>query len=142
MVIAAIDLSAHHIGIAVTDVDGVAAHPLESLDRHSIEHDLKAIEDRLGPRGVKRVIIGLPLNMNGSEGLRASAVRAFAQRLYLKTGLPVEFYDERLTSFEARERLRGLTMRRASRKRAVDAIAASLILEGWLESRRKGVGQR
>ncbi len=139
MVIAAIDLSAHHIGIAVTDAEGVAAHPLETLDRRSIEHDLKAIEDLLRPRGVKLVIIGLPLNMNGSEGPRASAARAFAQRLHLKTGLPVELYDERLTTFEARERLRGLTMRRASRKRAVDAIAASLILEGWLESCRRSV---
>ena len=134
MAVAALDVGRHRIGIAVTNLDGLIVSQIGTIDRRSIEHDLESIRASLAGRDIERVVIGLPLNMNGTEGPQARHVRRFADRLRDGMGLPVELYDERLTSFEARERLRGTVMRRARRKREVDAIAAGLILEGWLES--------
>lgn len=94
-----------------------------------------ALRSLLADRGVTSIVVGLPLNMDGSEGPMAGAARAFAEQLRLATGLPVELYDERLSSFEAEERLRGAISSKAARKRAVDAMAAVVILEGWIESR-------
>ena len=74
--------------------------------------------------------------MDGSEGPSARAARAFAEHLGSATGLPVEMFDERLTSYEAEERLRGAAASRAAKKALRDAVAAAIILEGWLEKRR------
>ena len=90
----------------------------------------------LAERAVSLVVIGLPLNMDGTEGPSARAVRAFAERLVAATGLPIEMFDERLTTFEAEDRLRQASTSRAAKKAARDAVAAAVILEGWLESRR------
>jgi putative Holliday junction resolvase len=73
--------------------------------------------------------------MDGTEGPMARAAKAFAERLARTTGIAVELYDERLSSFEAEERLRDAISSRAALKRAIDAVAAVVILEGWLESR-------
>jgi putative holliday junction resolvase len=116
------------------------------MERRSLKHDLDAIRSWLVVREVSLIVVGLPLNMDGTEGLSARAARAFAERLGSATGLPVEMFDERLTSVEADERLReasgsrtstGAARKRAARKKAArDAMAAAVILEGWLESRR------
>ena len=78
--------------------------------------------------------------MDGTEGPSARAARAFAEHLGSATGLPVEMFDERLTSVEAEERLREAPAGRAAKKAARDAIAAAIILEGWLESRQTRPG--
>ncbi len=91
----------------------------------------------LSPRRIDRVVVGLPINMDGSEGPMARAARAFAERLRLATGLEVEFQDERLSSFEARERLARVAGSGARKKRPVDAVAAAVILESWLERNRR-----
>jgi putative Holliday junction resolvase len=134
---AAIDFGRKRLGLAITDDQGRDAYPLGAMERRSLKLDLEAIRSRLAERGVTRIVVGLPLNMDGSEGPAARAARAFAERLAAVTGLPVELYDERLSSFEAEERLRGAVSSRAARKRAVDAIAAVVILEGWLQSRAR-----
>lgn len=107
-----------------------------TMERRSLKNDLDAIRSRLADRDVSLIVVGLPLNMDGTEGPSARAARAFAEHLGSATGLPVEMFDERLTSIEAEERLREASASRAAKKAARDAVAAAVILEGWLESRR------
>ena len=128
----ALDLGKRRIGVAVTDASGLAVHPLATIQRGKPKSDLDAIIALIAGRQVERVIVGLPLNMDGTEGPPARAARAFAQALSESLGLPVDLHDERLSSFEAKERLKEGLLRRSKRKRAVDQIAAVIILESWL----------
>jgi putative Holliday junction resolvase len=134
MPVVGIDFGRKRIGLAISD--GQGAYPLETMVRSSLKHDLEAIRSQLAERAVSLIVIGLPLNMDGTEGPSARAARAFAEHLGSATGLPVEMFDERLTTFEAEHRLREASASRASKKAARDAVAAAVILEGWLESRR------
>lgn len=135
--IGAIDFGRKRIGLAITDEQGSNAYPLDTIERRSLSTDLETIHTLLSERGVTSIVVGLPLNMDGTEGPMARAAKAFAERLAATTGLAVELYDERLSSFEAEERLRDTISSRAARKRAIDAVAAVVILEGWLESRAR-----
>ena len=137
MSILSLDLGRRRIGVAVTDASGLAVHPLATIERGSPESDLSAIAALASERAVERVIVGLPLNMDGSEGPPAVAARRFAEVLGDKLHVPVELHDERLSSFEARERLKEGLHRRAKRKRSVDQIAAMVILESWLEQHNR-----
>jgi putative Holliday junction resolvase len=134
MPIAGIDLGRKRIGLAVSD--GQTAYPLGIMERRSLKSDLEAIHSRLAERGVSLIVVGLPLNMDGTEGPSARAARAFAEHLGSATGLPVEMFDERLSSVEADERLREASTSRTAKRAARDAVAAAVILEGWLEARR------
>jgi putative pre-16S rRNA nuclease len=142
MAVAALDFGARKLGIAVTDAAGILAHPLAVLERHCVAADIDNLSRILESRAVDRVVVGLPLNMDGSEGPMVRAARAFGERLRHATGLAVEFHDERLSSFEAKARVAGLGRRAKKKKRMVDAIAAAVILESWLEKtgRRKSGG--
>ncbi len=134
MPVAGIDFGRRRIGLAVSD--GQTAYPLGIMERRSLKSDLTEIRSRLAERGVSLIVVGLPLNMDGSEGSSARAARAFAEHLGSATGLPVEMFDERLTSFEADERLREASASGTAKRGARDAVAAAVILEGWLEARR------
>lgn len=134
MPIAGIDFGRKRIGLAISD--GRGAYPIGIIERRSLKHDLEAIRSRMADRDVSLVVVGLPLNMDGTEGPSARAARAFAERVGAATGLPVEMFDERLTSFEAEQRLREASASRAAKKATRDAVAAAVILEGWMESRR------
>jgi putative Holliday junction resolvase len=134
MPIAGIDFGRKRIGLAVSD--GQTAYPLGIMERCSLKSDLQAIRARLAERGVSLIVVGLPLNMDGTEGPSARAARAFAEHLGKATGLPVEMFDERLTSFEAEQRLNEASASRTAKRAARDAVAAAIILEGWLEARR------
>lgn len=135
MATVALDLGQRRIGIAVTDAAGIAAHPLGVVERRSLKRDLEALAAMLRDRDVTTLIVGLPLNMDGSEGAGARSARRFAEQLTQTLGTTVEMFDERLTSFEAEERLKGTSVRRGSKKAAIDAVAAVVILETWLQSR-------
>ena len=137
MAIAALDLGRRRIGVAVTDAAGMAAHPLGVVERQSLKRDLEALSAMLRDRDVTTLVVGLPLNMDGSEGASARSARVLAEKIAKGLGLTVEMFDERLTSFEAEERLRGTSVRRRARKAAIDAVAAVVILEGWLEARSR-----
>jgi putative holliday junction resolvase len=133
MIIAGIDYGRKRIGLAVSD--GQAAYPVELIERRSLKRDLEEIRARLVAREVSLVIVGLPLNMDGAEGPSARAARAFAHHLAEAAGVAVEMFDERLTSVEAEERLREASASRMTKKASRDAVAAAIILEGWLQSR-------
>ena len=136
MAVAAIDFGRKRIGLAITDTDGRGAYPVGIVERRSLKEDLDAIRSQLAERRVSRIVVGLPLNMDGTEGPSARAARAFAEHLGTATGVAVEMFDERLTSVEAEERLRSASISRSGKKAVRDAVAATVILEGWLESRR------
>lgn len=135
MSIAALDLGRRRIGVAVTDAAAIGAHPVGVVERRSIKRDLEAIAAMLRDREVTAFVVGLPLNMDGSEGAAARAARLFADHVMAAFKAEVEMFDERLTSFEAEERLKGMPVKKGARKPAIDAIAAVVILEGWMQSR-------
>src|ERR1700691_2246644 len=134
MPIAALDLGRRRIGVAVTDAASMGAHPLGIVERRALKHDLDAIAAMLRDRRVSTIVVGLPLNMDGSEGPAARGARKFAERLADALGVSVEMFDERLTSFEARDRLADMPARKGTRKTGLDALAAVVILEGWMQA--------
>ncbi|HKN12210.1 MAG TPA: Holliday junction resolvase RuvX [Candidatus Binatus sp.] len=136
MAIAALDLGRRRIGVAVTDAASMGAHPLGIVERRALKHDLDAIAAMLRDRDVSTIVVGLPLNMDGSEGPAARVARKFAERLCEGLRVSVEMFDERLTSFEARDRLEDLPVGKGKRKTGIDALAAVVILEGWMQAHR------
>jgi len=134
MPIAALDLGRRRIGVAVTDAASMGANPLGIVERRALKKDLKSIAAMLHDRRVSTIVVGLPLNMDGSEGPAARGARRFAAHLALELRVSVEMFDERLTSFEARERLADMPARKGARKRSIDALAAVVILEGWMQA--------
>jgi putative Holliday junction resolvase len=133
MTIASLDFGKRRIGLALAYGGYGAVIPLEVIERKSLARDLHRVVARLSELEVSQVIVGLPLNMDGTEGPQAQAATRFADQLRDTSGLVVELFDERLTSFEARERLRESGGRRP--RGGIDAIAAAIILEGWLARR-------
>jgi len=135
-----LDYGSVTVGVALSDALLQSAWPREIIrrDRESkLRHTLARIEELARENAVTQIVVGLPLNMDGSEGERARAARAFAEMVRKRTGLPVELVDERLTTVEADEIMdkMGLTDR-VQRKAQVDAIAASLILQDYMDNNR------
>jgi putative Holliday junction resolvase len=135
----AIDYGERRLGLALSDEAGEFAFPAGSLARRGGERDLAALRELAAERGVARVVVGLPLHMDGRAGPEARAAEAFAAAVGRATGLPVELLDERWTTREAERALReqGLVGRRGRKRReSVDSVAAALILRAYLERRR------
>jgi putative holliday junction resolvase len=131
-----LDVGTRTVGIAVSDALGLTAQGVTTLRRQNLKTDLAALAALAQEHEVERLVIGLPLNMDGSEGPRAEASRAFGKMAEEKLGLPVEYWDERLTTVAAQRVLLEADLSRQKRKEVVDQVAASLILQGWLDSRR------
>ncbi len=129
----AIDYGRVRHGLAVSDALGMASHPLPALQRKSPAADLALLSELIRERGIERVVIGLPYNMDGSEGPMALEVRRFAAVLGEGLGLVIEFEDERLSTDEAEAFLSGAGLRPSDRKRLRDSVAAAVILRGVLE---------
>ena len=125
-----LDLGAKGIGLAVSDPDRAFAFPAGFLARHGTPRDLAALGELVRERQILRIVVGLPIHLDGRVGEEARAARAFGEALAEATGVPVEMFDERWTTVEAERSLRGT---RAARVReVVDAVAATLLLRTWL----------
>ena len=135
MGVAALDVGDARIGVAVADDLGVSVRGIGVVSRKGGAYDVTAVERMLAPHGVSRVVIGLPFNMDGTEGRQAARVRAFGARIAAHLGLPVDFWDERLTTFEAEDRLRSAGVTAARRKELIDQVAAEVILRSYLDHR-------
>jgi len=133
-----LDVGDRRIGVAVSDETGAVAQGRGVYLRRGEEEDLDYFAALCAHEGVERVVVGLPLNMNGSEGEQAAKVRAFAQKLAARTGLGVEFLDERLTTVEADRVLSQAGLSGRHRRRVRDELAAVLILQAWLDRARGG----
>ncbi len=131
-----IDLGRARIGLALADDVLRAARPLTAVQRRNEPADLAAIGDVARDYEVTRAVVGLPLNMDGTEGPSSRLARAFAPRLAAALGVPVELFDERLSTFEAEDRLRARGVSARDMKALVDAEAAAVILQGWLDRDR------
>jgi putative Holliday junction resolvase len=130
-----LDVGARRIGVAVSDPLGITAQGLETLQRRNKRHDYEHLKRVIREYQVKEIVVGLPLRMSGAEGTQSEKMRAFAEELRKKFGLPVHLWDERLTSAEANRFLRETEMSIEKRGKAVDRMAAVLILQGWMEQR-------
>jgi len=131
--ILAIDYGHVRLGLAVSDALGLASHPLPALRRTTPDQDLAALRAVVADREVARLVVGLPLNMDGSEGRMAVEARAFGAWVARELALPVAFEDERLSTDEAEEFLRAAGLRPSDRKKLRDSVAAAVILRSVLE---------
>jgi putative Holliday junction resolvase len=131
--ILAIDWGSARLGLAVSDDLGLTAQGMETVPRISEARALDAIEGHVRALGVEAIVVGLPRNMDGSDGPSAEAARAFARALEERLHLPVHLWDERLTSLAAERMLVGAGVRRRARRGLVDQVAATLILQGFLD---------
>ncbi|MGY4706787.1 Holliday junction resolvase RuvX [Candidatus Bipolaricaulota sp. J31] len=131
-----LDVGRKRIGIAVSDETGTIAQGKGVYRRRSLEEDLSFLEDKVREWGVNRVVVGFPLNMDGTEGEEAHAVREFAELLEAHVKIPVELWDERWTTAEAERVLLEADLSRKKRKGIRDELAAVLILQSWLDAHR------
>lgn len=136
MRILALDLGEKRIGVAVSSEGGGLALPDGVIERRSWQEVIEEIRARLELSQAERIVVGLPLRMDGTEGPAAEAVRKFVQRLRAAVSVPVDVQDERLSTAEAERTLLAGDVRRRRRRAVRDAIAAAIILKTYLERRR------
>lgn len=122
--------------MALSDPDGILASPLTIINCRDDTADVTAIIDIISQQQVKQVVVGLPRSMDGSLGQQAEKVKAFTEKLSSHTEVPVVFRDERLTTVSAKRLMRSAKTRKAKKKVRYDAIAAALILQGYLDEKR------
>jgi putative Holliday junction resolvase len=127
-----LDVGESRIGVAASDPLGSTAQPLKTIkrDESSVKHLAGLVEEL----DASRVVVGLPLLMDGTEGAQAALVREFAGRLQEAVGVPVEFVDERLTTREAEAVLSKGRVKRGRKREASDMVAAALILRAYMDS--------
>jgi len=128
-----LDLGTKTIGIAVSDLSRTIASPLALIERKKFAADADALLKLAAEKEVAAFVIGLPLNMDGSEGPRAQATRAFAKNLAARTNLPIVFWDERLSTAAVTRTLIDADASRKRRGALVDKMAAAYILQGLLD---------
>jgi len=128
-----LDLGTQTVGIAVSDAFRRVASPLETLRRQGFRKDAEALLAMAAARQICGLVLGLPRNMDGSEGPRCQSVRAFARNLGGLSPLPVTFWDERLSTVAAERALLEADTSRKRRAEVIDRVAASYILQGFLD---------
>ncbi len=136
MRVLALDLGERRIGLALSDPTGTIAQGLDVIDRKTRANVLAEIRRRVEALGVERIVVGLPLRMDGTEGAEAEKVRRFVARLQARVGIRVDVQDERLSSAEAEQLMIAGNASRARRRRSRDAVAAALILQTYLARQR------
>lgn len=131
--LAGLDLGEKTIGVALSDLRQGVASPAQTIRRQKFTLDAQALLALCAQRGVVGLVLGLPLNMDGSEGPRCQTTRAFARNLSRLTDLPIGFWDERLSTVAAQRALLEADASRAKRAQVIDHVAAGFILQGFLD---------
>jgi len=131
-----LDLGDRTIGISVSDTRRVVASPLRTMRRGKFAADAAELLRIAAERGIGGIVLGLPRNMDGSEGPRCQATRAFARNLGRLTDLPIGFWDERLSTVAAERTLLAADTSRKRRSQVIDHVAAAYILQGMLDRLR------
>jgi putative Holliday junction resolvase len=148
--ILAVDYGRVRIGLAIADTETQMPQPLSTMERINRNEDMRRLRELVHEHGVRQIVVGLPLRMDGTRGEMAEEVERFAQRLRKQIGMPVELMDERLTSWEAERLLEevqgrfihdeklgaGRKQKKAQPKMTVDAVAAAVILREYLERQK------
>jgi putative Holliday junction resolvase len=135
----AIDYGDARTGVAISDASGLLTGTTTVIHSRSADQVLDQLAQLIQTHGVDRLVMGFPRNMDGTEGPRADLYRDFAARLEARTGMAVALWDERRTTIEAHQILHQSGKRMKDHRRTVDAVAASLILEGYLTKLRREV---
>ena len=130
----ALDVGSKRIGVAITDLLGITAQGLETIQRQNKRKDMETLGRLLRDYEVREVVVGLPLRLSGAEGTQSEKMRRFASELESHFGVTVHLWDERWTSTEANRLLRETELSIQKRGRAVDRMAAILILQSWMEA--------
>ena len=135
MRILGLDYGSKTVGVAMTDALGITVQPYKTIPREresKLRPTLSEIAEIVEQYGIEKIVLGLPLNMDDTEGDRAAKTRAFAEKLGNRVTVPIEFTDERLTTMEAEEILDDSGVPRSEQKQMIDQVAAQLILEHYL----------
>ncbi len=131
-----LDVGSKTIGVAVTDEAGVCAHAVTTLSRRGTIRDVETVRALVAKYSIEQVVVGMPYELDGSEGRRAERVRVFYEAL-CATGLRAELWDERYSSADAEVALLEANVSRARRKELIDKLAARVILQSWLDAHQK-----
>ncbi len=134
MRILGLDVGERRIGVAVVDESVRVALPVAVVERRELPADLDAIAGLVQEQGAEAVVVGLPISLNGSLGPQAQAVKAFGQELSARLSLPIEYWDERLSTVEAQRRLASAGHRGPKAKARRDAAAAAIVLQSYLDA--------
>jgi putative holliday junction resolvase len=137
----ALDVGKVRVGVALSDPLGYTAQPLLTLWRKSRGEDLRSLLRLIRKHEVVAIVVGNPLHMSGDVSPWAAKVQAFAAELGARSGLPVELWDERLSSVAAHEILDEAGHDRRDRKQVIDQVAAVVILRGWMEAKQEAASR-
>jgi putative Holliday junction resolvase len=132
-----LDYGSHRIGTAVSDPLGITAQPLVAIPRQGESRDIEAIGALVREYSVRTVLIGLPLHLSGGEGTQAKQARQFGKRIAERLGIPVETWDERMTTAQAERHLIESGVRRKKRKEIRDSLSAVILLQSALDYRNR-----
>jgi putative holliday junction resolvase len=138
--ILALDVGKKRIGLAVSDALGISAQGMPTFQRTRIRDDFRRLAELIREREITMLLVGKPLHMSGDESRQSGYTREFGERLRQESGLPVVYWDERLTTVEAERVLREGGASLEERKKAVDRLSAVLLLESYLDARRYHAG--
>ena len=134
--IMALDVGEVTLGVAVSDVLGITAQPVTTLRRRGIKQDLRAIAELVGEYEISSFVVGLPLRLAGDAGPAADGAEVFAAKLRAALKLPVDTWDERLSTVQAERALLEGDVSRRKRREVINQVAAAIILQSFLDSRR------
>jgi len=140
MRILGIDSGERTLGLALSDPEGILASALQTIRRSGEAKDLAALAEVIAEHEVGEIVVGHPLNMNGSRGPQAQKAEALAELLRQRFQLPVHLWDERLSTVAAERVMLEADISRQKRKKAIDQVAAAFFLQGYLEARSRKVG--
>lgn len=139
MRVIALDIGEKRTGVAVSDPGGFVATPLTVLDTGRVVADRRDLDRILTDYEAELVVVGLPLSLDGTEGPQARRVRSLAGKLLSQSEIPLEFVDERLSSAEAKRRMAETGATERDMRGSIDMVAASILLQGYLDGRSKGL---
>lgn len=131
-----LDIGDKTIGVAVSDIMGLTAQGVTTIKRVGKKKDIEEIKKIISEKQVNKIVSGLPKNMNGTVGPQGEKVQKFCELLKEETNLPIEFWDERLSTVAAERSLIEGNVRRENRKKVIDMLAAVIILQGYLDLQR------
>ena len=131
-----LDIGDKTIGVAVSDLMGLTAQGVTTIKRVGKKKDIEAIKQIIAEKQVNKLVSGLPKYMNGTVGPQGEKVQKFCELLKEETNLPIEFWDERLSTVAAERSLIEGNVRRENRKKVIDMLAAVIILQGYLDLKR------
>ncbi len=132
-----LDIGQKRIGVAGCDGTGLIATGIATVERSSFSQDVEQFRQVVQEREVQILVVGLPYTLNGTLGFQARQIQKYAHRLSTALGLPVEYVDERLTSFQAEQLLQAENKSPSKHKALIDRKAAAIILQQWLDIRRQ-----